>query len=61
MSQIAVLKSSLSDPRLQNKALGKDTYDVFSILKDIFVTFLTLFENFLSRRFDKVKIVKFKG
>ena len=30
------------------KALGKDTYNVFSILKKIFVTVLTLFANFLS-------------
>ena len=43
------------------KALGKDICNVFSILKEIFVTVLTLFVNFLSRPFDKVKIVKFQG
>ena len=37
------------------KALGKDRYNVFSILKEIFVTVLTLFANFISSHFDKVK------
>ena len=43
------------------KALGKDTYNVFSILKEIFVTFLTLYANFLSWSFDKVKLAKFQS
>ena len=43
------------------KALGKNTYNVFSVLKEILVTSFTLFANFLSWRFGKVKIVKFKG
>ena len=42
-------------------AFGKDTYNVFSVLKEIFVMVLTLFDNFLSRHFDKVKIVKCRG
>ena len=43
------------------KVLVKDTYNVFCILKEIFVTVITLFANFLSRHFDKVKIIKLKG
>ena len=47
MWQIAVLKTSLFDARFQ-KALRRDMYDLFFILKDIFVTLLALFGNFLS-------------
>ena len=43
------------------KVLVKDTYNVFSTLKEILLTILTLFANFLSRHFDKAKIVKLKG
>ena len=35
------------------KELGKDTYNVLSILQEIFVTVFILFANFLSWRFDK--------
>ena len=36
------------------KHLVKDTCNVFSILKEVFVTVLTLFANILSWHFDKV-------
>ena len=43
------------------RVVGKNTYNVFSILKETFVMVLTLIVNFLSWYFDKVKIVKCRG
>ena len=54
--QIAVLRSSLFDTRLQKKkTLGKDTCNVFSILKDIFVPFLIYLAIFLVDALTKSK------